>query len=255
MRDLIHVPTRCRRRSRRSAPSSRSRRRSSRTAFPRRTASRSGSRARRPCARPAPCRPRSACSTGTIRDRARAERARAVHARRAQARPARPRRLRRAGRGRRDDGRRHARRGRRGRDPLHGHRRPRRRPPRLSRRRPTSPPTSARSPGSRRCRLVGRQVAARRARHGRAARDARRAGDRLPHRHAAALLRRRRRPARLGPRRRRRARSRASRDAHWRLGGNAILVGRPPTESLDVEPLIEEAVAAAAASGRQRPGA
>ena len=23
-------------------------------------------------------------------------------------------------------------------------------------------------------------------------------------------------------------------DAHWRLGGNAILVGRPPTESLDV---------------------
>ncbi len=34
-------------------------------------------------------------------------------------------------------------------------------------------------------------------------------------------------------------------DAHWRLGGNAILVGRPPTESLDVAPLIEEAVAAA----------
>ena len=34
-------------------------------------------------------------------------------------------------------------------------------------------------------------------------------------------------------------------DAHWRLGGNAILVGRPPSESLDVTPLIEEAVAAA----------
>ena len=34
-------------------------------------------------------------------------------------------------------------------------------------------------------------------------------------------------------------------DAHWRLGGNTLLVGRPPTESLDVEPLIEEAVAAA----------
>ena len=38
-------------------------------------------------------------------------------------------------------------------------------------------------------------------------------------------------------------------DAHWRLGGNAILVGRPPTESLDVAPLIEEAVAAAARDG------
>ncbi len=38
-------------------------------------------------------------------------------------------------------------------------------------------------------------------------------------------------------------------DAHWRLGGNGILVGRPPTESLDVSSLIEEAVAAAASSG------
>ena len=44
-------------------------------------------------------------------------------------------------------------------------------------------------------------------------------------------------------------------DAHWRLGGNAILVGRPPTESLDVAPLIEEAVAAAERERRQRPGA
>ena len=52
-----------------------------------------------------------------------------------------------------------------------------------------------------------RQVAARRAGDGRAARDARRAGDRLPHRHAAALLRRRRRPAGLRPRRVGRARS------------------------------------------------
>ena len=34
-------------------------------------------------------------------------------------------------------------------------------------------------------------------------------------------------------------------DAHWRLGGNAILVGRPPDESLDVTPLIEEIVAEA----------
>lgn len=40
-------------------------------------------------------------------------------------------------------------------------------------------------------------------------------------------------------------------DAHWRLGGNAILVGRPPSESLDVEPLIEEAVAAAAREGAE----
>jgi pseudouridine-5'-phosphate glycosidase len=34
-------------------------------------------------------------------------------------------------------------------------------------------------------------------------------------------------------------------DAHWRLGGNAILVGRPPDESLDVTALIEEIVAEA----------
>ena len=38
-------------------------------------------------------------------------------------------------------------------------------------------------------------------------------------------------------------------DAHWRLGGNTILVGRPPTESIDVTPLIEEAVAAATREG------
>ena len=38
-------------------------------------------------------------------------------------------------------------------------------------------------------------------------------------------------------------------EAHWRLGGNTLLVGRPPTESLDVAPLIEEAVAAATAAG------
>ncbi len=34
-------------------------------------------------------------------------------------------------------------------------------------------------------------------------------------------------------------------DAHWRLGGNAILVGRPPDESLDVTALIEKIVAEA----------
>jgi pseudouridine-5'-phosphate glycosidase len=38
-------------------------------------------------------------------------------------------------------------------------------------------------------------------------------------------------------------------EAHWRLGGKALLVGRPPTESLDVAPLIEEAVVAAARAG------
>ena len=117
---------------------------------------------------------------------------------------------------------------------------------------PTPPDVSAdlvaaaRSPGSRR--LVGRQVASRRARHGRAPRDARRTRDRLPHRHAAAVLRRGRRAAGVGPRRRRCEIARIA-DGHWRLGGNAILVGRPPTESLDVAPLIEEAVAAATREG------
>jgi pseudouridine-5'-phosphate glycosidase len=38
--------------------------------------------------------------------------------------------------------------------------------------------------------------------------------------------------------------------AHWRLGGAGLLLGRPPDEPLDdVEPLIEEALAAAAAGG------
>ena len=38
-------------------------------------------------------------------------------------------------------------------------------------------------------------------------------------------------------------------DAHWRLGGNGILVGRPPDASLDVTDLIEEIVADAQARG------
>ena len=38
-------------------------------------------------------------------------------------------------------------------------------------------------------------------------------------------------------------------DAHWKLGGNTILVGRPPDESLDVTDLIEEIVAEAEAAG------
>jgi pseudouridine-5'-phosphate glycosidase len=38
--------------------------------------------------------------------------------------------------------------------------------------------------------------------------------------------------------------------AHWHLHGGGLLLGRPPTDSLDdVEPLIEEALAAAAAEG------
>jgi pseudouridine-5'-phosphate glycosidase len=39
-------------------------------------------------------------------------------------------------------------------------------------------------------------------------------------------------------------------EAHWRLGGAGVLLGRPPDEPLDdVEPLVEEALAAAAAAG------
>jgi pseudouridylate synthase len=38
-------------------------------------------------------------------------------------------------------------------------------------------------------------------------------------------------------------------DAHWRLGGNTILVGRPPDENLDATALIDEALAAADAQG------
>jgi pseudouridine-5'-phosphate glycosidase len=38
--------------------------------------------------------------------------------------------------------------------------------------------------------------------------------------------------------------------AHWELGGTGLLLARPPDESLDdVEPLIEEALAAARAGG------
>ena len=37
--------------------------------------------------------------------------------------------------------------------------------------------------------------------------------------------------------------------AHWELGGGGLLLARPADESLDVEPLIEEALARAAAQG------
>jgi pseudouridylate synthase len=39
-------------------------------------------------------------------------------------------------------------------------------------------------------------------------------------------------------------------EAHWRIGGTGILLGRPPDEPLeDIEPLVDEALAAAAAGG------
>lgn len=39
-------------------------------------------------------------------------------------------------------------------------------------------------------------------------------------------------------------------EEHWRLGGSGLLLGRPPDEPLeDVEPLIDEALAAAAVTG------
>ena len=65
---------------------------------------------------------------------------------------------------------------------------------------------------------------------------------------AAALLRGPRRPAGLGAGRVGAARPRGSRARHWELGGGGLLLGRPPDESLDdVEPLIERALADAAA--------
>jgi pseudouridylate synthase len=38
-------------------------------------------------------------------------------------------------------------------------------------------------------------------------------------------------------------------EAHWELGGAALLLARDPDDGVDVEPLIEEALAAAAAQG------
>ena len=37
--------------------------------------------------------------------------------------------------------------------------------------------------------------------------------------------------------------------SHWRLGGGGLLVGRPPAESLEVEPLLDQAVLDAATRG------
>ena len=38
-------------------------------------------------------------------------------------------------------------------------------------------------------------------------------------------------------------------EAHWELGGAALLLARDPDDGVDVEPLIEEALAAAATQG------
>lgn len=38
-------------------------------------------------------------------------------------------------------------------------------------------------------------------------------------------------------------------DVHWRLGGNAVVLARPPDASLDVEPLVAEGVSEARAQG------
>ncbi len=43
-------------------------------------------------------------------------------------------------------------------------------------------------------------------------------------------------------------------DAHWHLGGNAVLVGRPPSESIEVETLIDEAIATASREGIEGQG-
>ena len=70
----------------------------------------------------------------------------------------------------------------------------------------------------------------------------------------AALLRRRRRPARVRARRRSRPRSPGSRKRTGSSGATRSSSARPPTESLDVAPLIEEAVAAAERQRDQRSG-
>src|SRR5207248_1854560 len=119
--------------------------------------------------------------------------------RRAQGRPEGPGGLRGAGSRRRDDRRRHACGLPPRRDPLPRHRRHRRRPPRLCRAAGhLGRPDGAGPHAGARGRLRG-QVAARRPRDRRGARDPRRPGPRLPHRRAPALLRRRRRATGLGP--------------------------------------------------------
>ena len=99
-------------------------------------------------------------------------------------------------------------------------------------------------------RLLGRQVAARRACDGRAARVARRAGARL---RGPTRCRSSTRPH-GGPPVSARVESAgeaaALAAAHWELVGGGLLLGRPPDETLDdVEPLIERALAEAESAG------
>ena len=195
---LARSRTRWRTRSPSGAPSSRSRRRSSRTASRPARASRSGSRASAASVRRAPCPRRSASSTAQLRIGLTEDELGALHRGRAQGRAARPRRrvvqgavgattvggtlaaCRAAGIGFMGTG------------GLGGvHRGFPASAGRLGRPRRARPDRGA-------DRLLGRQVDPRRAGDGRAARDARRAGARLPHRRPAALLRGARRPARLG---------------------------------------------------------
>jgi pseudouridine-5'-phosphate glycosidase len=86
-----------------------------------------------------------------------------------------------------------------------------------------------------------------------AARDAGRSRARLPHGRAAALLRRGRGPpvpARVE------SPDEAARVArtHWGLRRHsALILAQPPPESLDVEPLVEQALAAAEEEGISGP--
>ena len=99
-------------------------------------------------------------------------------------------------------------------------------------------------------RLVGREVAARRAGDRGAARDARRARCSAGARTSCRSSTRRAAARRCRRASRRPTRRRAIAAAHWELGGGGLLLGRPPDESLDdVEPLIEQALADAEAAG------
>ena len=97
-------------------------------------------------------------------------------------------------------------------------------------------------------RLLGRQVTPRRPRHDGVPGDTRDPGRRLPHRHAAALLRRR---GRAGARGSRRERGRRGAGRRRSLGARRL---RPPArepspESVDVSRLIEDALADARLEG------
>ena len=230
--------------------SSRSRRRSSRTVSRRARASRSGSPRRAPSGPAARCRPRSASSTARSSIGLTPGGAGALRRVGPQGRPARPRRRGRAGRGGRDDGRRHARRVPRRRHPLHGDRRARRRSPRLARStRCLGRPRRARAhSGARRSRRASSRSSTFRQPPSCSRRSASRCSAGRPTSCRSSTPPTAARPVSA----RVEAASEAARiaRAHWQLGGGGLLLGRPPDESLDdVEPLIEEALAEAAAAG------